>query len=238
MTLVILFVFGLCVGSFLHVLALRHNSGASLGGRSACSVCATRLRWYELVPVLSFLFLSGRCRTCRSKISWRYPAVEVLTGLLFATVPLVFLPVFSLYIAITLYDLRHKIIPDALVYAAIALSALTRAFLGGGALDYLAGPILFLFFAAIWLLSRGRAIGFGDSKLALSIGLLLGAAGGFSAVILAFWIGAVWGIGAMIFSPKRLTMKSELPFAPFLILGAWLSAAFAPDLLHVSTLFQ
>ncbi|MBX4206293.1 prepilin peptidase [Candidatus Parcubacteria bacterium] len=239
MTPVILFVFGAVTGSFLNVVALRYNSGLSLGGRSACAHCGRKLRWFELVPVLSYLYLRGRCRGCRAKISRQYPLVELWTGLLFATLPLSYLPVFSLYVAITVYDLRHKIIPDGLAYAAAALALLFALLMGGrGLLDWLAGPVLFSFFGLIWFLSRGRAMGFGDAKLALSIGLLLGAREGFSAVVAAFWIGAAYGIGAMIFSPKRLTMKSEVPFAPFLVLGSWAAAALHLDLLHVSSFFQ
>lgn len=241
MTAVILFVLGAVVGSFLNVLALRYNSGLSLGGRSSCSVCGRKLRWYELIPVASFLFLGGRCSACRSRISRQYPLVEIWTGLIFATVPYVFLPVFCIYVVITVYDLRHKIVPDSLVYAAIALSIAVRWFEGGTALDWLAGPVLFAFFALVWLSTRGRAMGFGDAKLALSVGFLLGASAGFSAVIIAFWIGAGYGI-LLIVSPllrgdKRITMKSELPFAPFLVAGAWLGILLEPDLLHVSSLF-
>lgn len=246
MTSVILFVCGAIVGSFLNVWALRYNSGLSLGGRSSCARCSVPLRWYELVPIFSFVFLGGRCQHCRIRISRQYPLVEVATGILFVTVPLIFLPVFCLYVVITVYDLRHKIIPDPLVYAAIFLSLLVNLFNVSNLfniftllnlLNLLAGPILFAFFGIVWLASRGRAMGFGDAKLALSIGLLLGAAAGFSAVILAFWVGAAWGMCAMIFSAKKFTIKSELPFAPFLIFGAWLASVWTLDILHVSTFF-
>ena len=243
MTTVILFVFGVIIGSFLNVVGLRLNSGLSLGGRSHCNSCNKTLRWWELVPVLSFVVLGGRCSHCRAKINLQYPLVELWTGLVFVTIPLLFIPVFCLYIVITIYDLRHKIIPDVLVYWAILLSLLVRCLLGGSLLDYLAGPILFVFFGLVWLLSRGRAMGFGDAKLSLSIGLLLGAALGFSAVVLAFWVGAVVGL-ALILSQRiypllrrarTITMKSELPFAPFLVLGVWLALLLQIDLLHVSS---
>jgi leader peptidase (prepilin peptidase)/N-methyltransferase len=239
MTTVILFVFGVAIGSFLNVFALRYNSGLSLGGRSSCARCGAELRWYELVPVLSYLFLLGRCRHCRTKISPQYPLVELATGAVFATLPLAYLPVFSLYIAILVYDVRHKVIPDGLAYAAAALAAAATFLLASPTLlDWLAGPILFSLFGFLWLVSRGRAIGFGDAKLVLSIGLLLGAAEGFSAVIMAFWIGASWGVILLLSRRRNTTMKSELPFAPFLIAGAWAAAAFHLDLLHVSSFFS
>jgi prepilin signal peptidase PulO-like enzyme (type II secretory pathway) len=251
MTTVILFVLGAIVGSFLNVVALRFNTGLTLKGRSACAACGTTLRWWELVPILSFLALRGRCSRCGSRISFQYPLVELWTGLIFLTtynLPLttynkiILVLVFCIYVVITVYDLRHKIIPDSLVYSAILLSVVGRWLSVSSTLDWLAGPILFILFATVWLLSRGRAMGFGDAKLVLSIGLLLGAANGYSAIILAFWVGAAFGLLYMLFdilSPllrksKKITMKTEIPFAPFLILGAWLALSFNLDLLHVS----
>ena len=231
---VILFVLGAIVGSFLNVVGLRWDwkrpggRFQNFSGRSHCPKCGKVLKWYELVPVLSFIHLRARCSGCRAQISWQYPAVEILTGFIFATAPLIFLPVFCVYIVILIYDFRHKIIPDSLVYSSIVLALVL------GNRDLIAGLILFAFFAAIWLITRGKAIGFGDAKLALSVGLMLGTQQGFSAIILAFWIGAVCGILYMIFSPKNITMKSEIPFAPFMILGAWLAVIFNLDLLHVS----
>lgn len=239
---VFLFLFGLIVGSFLNVLGLRFNSGSTLGGRSFCVVCRKTLHWWELVPVISFVGLRGRCSECKTKISWQYPVVELWTGLIFATVPLMTIPVFCIFVVITIYDFRHKIIPDTLVYSAILLSALIRFYRAGDLFDWLAGPILFSFFALVWFLSKGRAMGFGDAKLALAIGLLLGAPMGFSAFVLAFWIGTVVTLSIMALARlrvalfkrgKKLTMKSEIPFAPFLILGAWISLIFHFDLFHV-----
>jgi prepilin signal peptidase PulO-like enzyme (type II secretory pathway) len=176
------------------------------------------------------------------------------TGLVFASVftptlsltqNILLLAVFCLYIAITIYDFRHQIIPDALVYTSVLLAFTFRLLSGGGALDYWAGPILALLFAAVWFISEGRAMGFGDSKLALSIGFLLGASVGFSAVVLSFWMGAACGIFLILISKiypllsrgKGFTIKSAIPFAPFLVLGAWAAQVFQMDLLHVS-LFQ
>ncbi len=240
----ILFVFGVIFGSFLNVVGTRFNSGVSLMGRSFCPKCGHELRWFELVPIFSYLFQRGRCRICRVKISPQYPIIEIFTGLIFLSIfnlqfsiynKIILLLVFSIYIVIAVYDLRHKIIPDLLVYLSIVFGLIVPLFIVHySLLDWLAGPILFLFFGMLWLVTQGRAIGFGDAKLALSIGLLLGGAWGFSAVIMAFWIGAAVGIFAMIFSRKKITMKSEIPFAPFLILGAWLALVFNLDLLHVS----
>ena len=223
MAYAILFIFGAIIGSFLNVVALRFDS-RNFGGRSKCPSCSKTLKWFELIPILSFVVQGSKCRSCKAKISYQYPLIEILTGLIFVTVPLWMLPVFCIYIVILIYDFYHKIIPDLLVYLAIILSLILGRHL-------LAGIIIFMFFAAIWLLSRGRAMGFGDAKLGASVGFLLGAALGFSAIVKAFWIGAVVGLFLML--RKRLTIKAEIPFAPFIILGAWISLIFELDLLHV-----
>lgn len=238
--LVILFVFGAIVGSFLNVVGLRWNSGLTMGGRSFCPVCMKKLRFWELVPIVSYVALRGRCARCKTRISPQYPLVELLTGLVFATVLPWMLPVFCIYIAILIYDFRHKIIPDAFVYTAIVLSLIYCLFLTPHhLLDLLSGPIIFSFFGLVWLLSKGRAMGFGDAKLGLSVGLLLGFAQGLSAIVLSFWIGSgvtlLYMLGVRLFGgSKKLTMKSEVPFAPFIILGAWLALIFHFDLLHVA----
>ena len=252
-----LFILGVIIGSFLNVLGLRWNSGLTLGGRSFCVVCQKGLPWWELVPVISFLGLNGKCSGCKSKISWQYPVVEFWTGLVFSTLyvarPFEFnflgiilyilsITVFSIFIVITIYDVRHKIIPNELVYSSIILAFLYRLIALGSIYDFLAGPILFGFFGLIWLVSKGRAMGFGDAKLALAIGLLLGFPAGLSAAVLAFWIGSVVTLTILALSRvklslfknvKGLTMKSEIPFAPFLIIGAWISFIYTLDLFYV-----
>ncbi|MDQ3089857.1 MAG: prepilin peptidase, partial [bacterium] len=190
MELFFVFLFGIVIGSFLNVVGLRWNSGIDLSGRSFCNVCRKKLHWWELLPVISFFFLKARCSKCRSKISWQYPLIELWTGLIFVTTFIVFSPaslfflgswllvasIFNIYVVIVIYDLRHKIIPDRLVYSSILLGLVLQVILQENTLlDWLAGPILFSFFGLIWLVSKGRAMGFGDAKLGLSIGILLGA---------------------------------------------------------------
>jgi prepilin signal peptidase PulO-like enzyme (type II secretory pathway) len=246
MILIFKFLFGLIIGSFLNVLGLRWNSGVTIGGRSFCVVCKKQLRWWELVPVISFISLNGRCSKCKTKISWQYPLVELWTALLFISITnYAVLIVFCIYVVITIYDARHKIIPDVLSYSTVIIALVYRFYVGGSTLDWFAGPILFGFFGLIWFISKGRAMGFGDAKLSLSIGLLIGAPNGFSALVLAFVVGSVVSLAYMIVvsvfhplfkSAKKLTMKSEIPFAPFLIFGAWIALIYNLDLFHVLTL--
>ena len=234
----------------MNVVALRWDE-KNFGGRSRCHSCQKTLRWWELVPILSYFFLRGKCARCQAGISLQYPIIEIWTGFIFLSLYLVvrfttyyllLTAVFCIYVVITIYDTKHKIIPDELVYSAILLSLVFNLlnFPTSQLINLAAGPIIFLFFATIWFLSRGRALGFGDAKLGLSIGLLLGAAQGFSAIVMAFWIGAAVSLlylfirkSGFIKSEKELTIKSEVPFAPFLIMGAWLSLIFDLDILHV-----
>ncbi len=244
MTTVILFVLGAIVGSFLNVVALRWNV-KDFGGRSRCLSCQRRLKWYELVPILSFILLCAKCRTCSGTISLQYLLVEIWTGLIFVTVPPMLIALFCLYVVITLYDLKYKIIPDGLVYPSILLALIGAYFWPLTAytvLDWLTGPIIFVFFGAVWLFSHGRAMGFGDAKLGLSVGLTLGAVYGFSGIILAFWMGAFCSLSYLFLNKvgfleghKKLTMKSEMPFAPFIVLGAWISLMFHFNILHVAS---
>lgn len=241
---IIPFVFGAIVGSFLNCIGLRWGTKDILESRSFCPHCRRSLSWWELIPIVSFFILKRRCSSCHASISWQYPLAEVLTGLLFATLYYVagftayfilLTTVFSIYFVIAIYDIKHKIIPDSLVYASTVLGlSVPLFFTHYTLLDWLAGPIIFTFFALIWLVTRGRAVGFGDAKLGLSVGILLGASAGFSAIVLAFWIGTLAVLPWLLFF-RKLNMKSEIPFAPFIILGAWMSLIFNPDLLYVTS---
>lgn len=240
---------GLAVGSFLNVVIFRYHTGRGLSGRSFCGSCGRKLTWIDLVPVLSFLFLRGKCRKCRARISWQYPLIEVFTGLTFflsckvflegALGPerwlLLFAGLFSwpLLIVMFVYDFKHKIIPDAFVFGFAGVALLYRialTFLSDFSYpvlaDLAAGLVFFIPFFLLWFLSRGKWMGLGDGKLVLGIGWLLGFGGGISAIILGFWLGAL--VGIVLMSVPRLhhgrsalTMKSEIPFGPFLIAGVF-----------------
>ena len=250
------FVFGTLIGSSLNVVILRYHSKSFFKGRSGCFSCGRNLKWYELVPLLSFFFLKGRCGSCRSKISAQYILVELSTGLLFLfaylkgfvgiDMPIV-LSILSILVAIFVYDLHHKIIPDGLVYLFIVI-AFVQMFLSPSPFvfelptlsNFIAGPILFTPFFAMWYLSKGAWMGLGDGKLAFGIGWFLGLNLGISAIVYSFWIGAVASLTFLIisklikrrglFGKRTLSMKSEIPFAPFLILGFLLVLFFNLDL--------
>ena len=250
LTIIFLF-FGLVIGSFLNVVILRLNTEKTFGGRSGCMACQKQLSWYELFPVFSFIFLKGRCKGCKTKISWQYPLVELFTGLIFACLflkfqevfyfsPLIFAgtmayyaSMFSLLIVIAVYDIRHKIIPDILAIILGILAFVGLFFFSSFGFnlhlpsiwDLLSGVFIALPFALLWLVSRGAWMGLGDAKLAISLGWLLGLSRALSGVVLAFWTGAVIGLILIAFSKKH-SVKSEIPFAPFLVLGAILAFLF------------
>lgn len=247
------FLFGTIIGSFLNVLILRHNTGKSLSGRSSCPSCKHILSWSELVPILSWVTQGGRCKSCGARISVQYPIVEFISGVMFMAVAFLGLPVVphvfalvivSLLIAITVYDLRHTIIPNIWAYAFSIFSLVFFVLMFGGEITaeivvfrILSGISIAAPFAFLWFISRGRWMGLGDAKLMLGIGILLGFAQGFFAIMTSFVVGAVFGLLLIFlssptwknvlqkFTPKVTSekmsygfkMKSEIPFGPFLI---------------------
>jgi prepilin signal peptidase PulO-like enzyme (type II secretory pathway) len=221
---------GLILGSFLNAFSFRFNTGhlSSLlsptsSGRSRCMRCSHVLGVSDLVPVFSFMFLRGRCRYCGSKISWQYPLVETAASLVAVIIylqspePFWFAYWFLVWLVmlfIIVYDLRHKIIPWSASLTLLALALIHAALFGTWWGVALAAPLLL-----ISLVSRGRWMGWGDGFLELSLGLLLGLTAGLTALLFAFWAGALVGI-ALMAGQRGVTMKTEVPFAPFLILGA------------------
>jgi leader peptidase (prepilin peptidase) / N-methyltransferase len=271
---IILFFLGLAGGSFLNVLSLRYTPGGqvfawkAVGGRSRCPHCKRTLLWYELVPVVSFFALRGRCRTCKKGLSLQYPIVEVFSGLIFSLVPCFFSGVFVmegagywvfsvLWIAalwvlllISVIDLKHYLVPDILniILAVLGVGAvLSKIFLGGFLItaspyfikgysllisplggvvwNHLLGALAGgLFFFIIVFVTRGRAMGMGDVKLSAALGLLMGLPDVALMIFFAFLFGGI--AGAVTIVLRKKTMKSMLPFAPFIALGVLITMFF------------
>lgn len=234
----LVFIFGLIIGSFLNCVIYRFEKKESfLKGRSYCPQCKHGLRWYDLIPILSYILLLGKCRYCKKTISLQYPLVELATGLLFLAV---FNPehtVRTFYLLLTncfliiifVYDLRHYIIPDKVIFPAIGVSLAYISFLlftGDYSLSQFLNMIYSgfwpaFFFLSLFVISQGKWLGFGDVKLAFFMGILLGFPKILVALFLAFSIGGIIGVGLIIARIKKI--KSELPFAPFLIVGIYLA---------------
>lgn len=218
------FVFGLIFGSFLNVVIYRLKTPPGRGGtakdiifgRSFCPECKTKLKRHDLIPVFSFVFLRGRCRYCNKKISWQYPIVELLSGLIWVftwgSVYNIF--IFSAFLVIAVYDFKWKIIPGKIVYPAIAVALIYNFNIP----SLFAAAVAFLFFFAIYFFSNGKAMGLGDAKLAVLIGLFLNPVTALAAFIMAFVIGAVFGI--MLIALGKKSLKSQVAFGPFMAVGA------------------
>ena len=264
---------GAIIGSFLNALSFRFNTGQrffskrGMGGRSRCMGCGHDLSALDLVPVLSFVFLRGKCRYCGTKISWQYPLVELagaalgvlvflsvakvtpsVEGVSLVTGALVAAFVFWMLVWMTLlfvviYDIKHTIIPwscsgllAALAFISLFIHFDTLAVTVPGLWQLLAGPALALPLFLLSLVSRGTWMGWGDSALELSLGWFLGISMGATALMLGFWIGAFVGIALIGLSTLTrgrgffgYTIRSEMPFAPFLVLGALLAHFFHVD---------
>jgi len=244
-----IFLMGLVVGSFLNCVIYRLDAKESfLRGRSFCPRCRHKLSWMDLVPVFSFLALRGKCHYCHQKISWQYPLVEIATGSLFVLImnqQLVisgqsflalrscFLLLISCFlIIIFVYDLKHFIIPDKVIYPAIAIAFIYRLLetskFSLGSFDFTSLLYAFSsailassFFLLIFLISRGNWLGFGDVKLVFFLGLFLNWPNILVALFSSFLIGAVIGTG--LIALRRKTLKSEVPFAPFLVIGTFVA---------------
>lgn len=252
----LVFYFGCLVGSFLNVVILRLPQGQKLTGRSRCPSCGRQLKPLELLPVLSFLFLFGRCSKCKAKISWRYFVIELLTGLLFAVVwkfgqPFVSFVdylllarnfvVVSILVLVFVIDFEHYLILDAVVFPGLALVLLLNLAigeaLGHGVLpglhnflwSLLGAVIAAAPFALLWLASRGRWLGLGDVKFALFTGAVFGWPLLAVSLLSAVFIGGASSV--LLLVSKRKTLASRVPFGTFLSLGAAVALFFGQKLL-------
>jgi len=226
-----IFIFGLFIGSFLNCLIYRLEKNESFWrGRSYCPHCNHILSWQDLIPLFSFLILKGKCRYCNQKISLQYPLVELSTAILFILIFNQFLIfnflnliyywfITSLLIIIFVYDLKHYLIPDKIIYLAIILTLFYQFQFFSW--DLIFGILPSLFFLVIIIFSKEKWLGMGDFKLAILMGLFLGWPKILIALFLAFFIGTIIGIGLIIASKK--TLKSEIPFGPFLVVGTFLT---------------
>lgn len=247
-------VFGLMVGSFLNVVILRFDDLKTVVALpSHCPRCRKNLKWYELIPLLSYLVLFGRCRGCKEKISVQYPLVEAGTAIIFTLLfwkfglswsfgLFVFLS--CILIVIFIYDLIHSLIADWLVWLAIGiwlvylivnyllssqLSVLSSFLLGGFALGGFLGFLV--------LASKEQWMGIGDIKLGFLLGALVGWPSVLVLTFLAFILGSIVGL-ILIFGRKK-SMKDQVPFAPFLITALWITLFWGTNLIswYINSLF-
>ena len=230
--LVVFFVFGAIIASFVGVISGRLNTGQGFfTGRSRCDACNTPLPTFALVPVVSYFASRGRALCCGSRLSLVSPITELLLGSLFVlsylnlgfTLALLFFLIsLSTLLALVLYDFAHQILPLSLLAVFVAVSAATGFFISPS-LSAFYSSLATAFFVAMSLVlihyfSRGRAMGLADTPLAFGLALLAGPAA-FSGFIFSFWIGAVVGIAILLKRPNGSRMGVEVPFAPYLAAG-------------------
>ena len=232
-------IIGALVGSFLNVVIHRLPLGESVvRPRSRCPGCGTQLAARDNVPVVSWLVLRGRCRTCGTAISPRYPAVELLSGVLFAAVALVLgldsdlawaLPFAALLVCVGAIDLDHRIVPNKIVLPAAVYAVVIAVALRLDELPELliAGAGGFAVLLAI-ALARPGGMGMGDVKLVGVMGLYLGLSL-LPALLLAFLLGSVVGVAVMVRGGAG-ERKSAVPFAPFLAAGGLIALLAGPEL--------
>lgn len=252
MAIVILFVFGLALGSFINALVWRIRKKMSITkGRSMCVHCRHKLAWYDLVPVLSWLQLRGKCRYCRKRISWQYPLVELATAALFTLSYTawprelaggfewayfgLWLAALAIMLALTVYDLRWMELPDKLVWPFVLTGLVSIAVLGtqddAFVLSHIFGMVAgWGFFALIYYGSKGKWLGGGDVKFSLGMGAWLGASLVLVGVLAAFYSASIVIIPLLLL--KVVKRKQPIPFGPFLIAGTIIAMLWGQDLIN------
>lgn len=244
--LLLIFIYGLLIGSFLNVLIYRipKNESISFPG-SHCTVCNHKLAWFDNIPLFSYVYLKGKCRYCKAKISLQYPLVELLNAIVYSllffkfgsSVTFVFYAlVASALIAIGVIDLIELIIPDSLVISIIVFTIVYKAlnFFVYGIYPSILDSILGLLisgglFLAIVLLSGG-GMGGGDVTLIASLGLVLGLKYIFLVIFLSFIYGAI--ISVLLLVTKIKNRKDPIPFGPFIILAFFTTVFYGKGILE------
>lgn len=232
---VIVFMFGLCVGSFMNVCIYRLPTSTSIADppRSMCPSCSSLIKFYDNIPVFSYLWLKGRCRYCNAPISFRYLVVEVLSGIAALSVlfrfgltleSLVYFIFIASLLVITFIDIDHRIIPNIITLPGIPIGlvasfALPKVTLLSSVLGLLAGGGSL--WGVAWAYHRitGKdGMGGGDIKLLAMIGTIVGWQGVIFTIFVSSAVGTIIGITVMLVKGKN--MKFAVPFGPFLAIGA------------------
>lgn len=228
---VVFFLYGIVIGSFLNVCIYRIPKKESIVKiRSHCMECGYQLKWYDLFPLFSYLFLKGKCRKCGTKLSAQYPIIEASNGALYVVVFLVkgatvesllYCLLFSALLTLSVIDFRTYEIPVGFNYFIAALGVVRLATDYRNWLNYLIGALcVSLFLLLLFILSHGNAIGGGDIKLMAACGLLLG----WKLIILAFFIGCIVGAVIHLIRMKVSNADHVLAMGPYLSVGVGVAA--------------
>lgn len=239
---------GAVLGSFINAAEYRMARGQRIVvdpngrmSRSACTVCRVTLTTLDLVPVISFLMLRGRCRHCTARIAWQYPIVELITAALFAVAAwrfgwsaqtVIAWVILAVLVFVFIYDLKYYLILDrVMIPAMVVVFFVSLLFNQRDAADMLLGAFIGgLFFLLQFLISQGRWIGGGDIRLGVFMGVALGWQSTIAALVIAYVLGALISVGLL--AARRVTMQSHIPF------GTFLSVAVAVCLLFGAQIIQ
>nr|WP_024955124.1 A24 family peptidase [Sulfurospirillum arcachonense] len=236
MEIVLIGIIGLCIGSFLNVVIIRVPKGQNISlPASHCPMCKHPLKWYHNIPLLSWIFLGGKCAFCKKKISIQYPIVEILTTFIFVLVTLktdsllkaaIIASLFTMLLALSLIDLKYKAVPDNISIPALFISVFVQDFLISlnDAL-LLAGAFALLRILVSWIIKK-EAMGEADIIIAGIIGATVGVELGLAAI----YISAIIALPVFLIVSKK---GYELPFIPFLAFGLFITWTFTPQIHQV-----
>jgi len=242
------FIFGSIFGSFISVLIYRIHSKEKgiVFGRSFCPHCKVQLKSYDMIPLLSYIFLKGRCRSCNAKISIHYFLLELLTAIIFSltflhfnfletqelTLSIFMLVIYSLSISLSFYDIKYLSVPLQLSIPFIVLAGLGSYFILGLPIQsiIIGGIIGKGFFWIQHKISKGKWVGIGDSDLGLGIGLFLGWKMLLVSLLLSYILASIISIALLI--SKKATPKSKIAFGPFLLLAFYITTLYGQEILN------
>lgn len=226
----IVVLYGLCIGSFLNVVIFRYNSGEGIvKGSSHCQSCGEPIKWYDNIPLFSYIVLKGKCRNCKSKISIQYPLVESLNAVLwlliflkyqFSYKTLIYFALSSALIALSFIDEKLFIIPDEINIFILVLGVLSVLLDYNNWYNYIIGSLVIsLFLLLVYLITKGNGMGFGDVKLMFVCGLVVG----WKCIVSGFFIGCILAIVIHTIRMKISKKDHMLAFGPYLSCGIYIS---------------
>jgi leader peptidase (prepilin peptidase)/N-methyltransferase len=251
------FIYGAAIGSFVQVVATRLNVAPIVKSKSKCLSCGEALRVSDLIPVLSYIFLRGKCKYCKVAFGIESLLIELGFGVLFVllyhfilvgtilSTAILWLVYYTLmFIAlgvIALYDYKHSYVPVAFLFlfAFLSLIMLGLRYIADPTSAILLGPVIVaLPFLGIWLVTKGRAIGFGDVVLYAAVGAFFGIEQGLAVLLISIWLGAIVGLMIYAYRRKKKNMNTAIPFVPFIVI-AFLAVLFTDmNVLSFATFFS
>lgn len=239
MLYILVLIYGILIGSFLDVCIIRIPEGRSIvTGRSCCDSCNTRIKWYDLIPIVSYLTLGGKCRNCKTKLSVQYPLIEALNGIFYLIVfflngwnlvSAVYCLVISALIVLSVIDFKTNIIPFGINIYIFVIGLIRVGLDYKNFLTYVIGFVVVSgFLYVLFFLTKGKGIGGGDVKLMAAAGLVLG----WKLIILAFFLGCIYGSIIHLIRMKVSGSSRVLAFGPYLSAGIITAMLFGEQLIN------